>query len=189
MLGVARPQVLEIIMRFGPVAVALSLTLATASSVCLGQRPDSQIDPRSLSLLRSAQTAIAAGRLDDAEDLLETALAVDPRNRAAYIEIGQVARRQGLPGKAIRMYGNALALEPNDLVALAGQGEAMMQRGAVVRAKANLAKIQGLCKKGCVQLSELSAAIAKGPPPAVMTAQAAPDKVPPKGQESTTTKP
>ena len=80
---------------------------------------------------------------DEAENTLETALAVDPRNRGAYIAIGQVARQQGLPGKAIRMYGNALALEPNDTVALAGQGEAMVQRGAVTRAKANLDQAPG----------------------------------------------
>ena len=175
-------------MRFGPVAVALSLMLATASSIGIGQRPDNQIDPRSMALLRDGQAALAAGRLDDAEDALETALAVDPRNRGAYVAIGQVARKQGLPGKAIRMYGNALALEPNDLVALAGQGEAMVQRGAVTRAKANLAKLQGLCKKGCAPATELAAAIAKGPPAPVVTAQAT-DKVPPKGQEMITTKP
>jgi len=188
MVEIGRSPYLEIIMRFGPLAIALSLMLATASSIGFGQRPDSQIDPRSMSLLRDGQTALAAGRLDDAENALETALAVDPRNRGAYIAIGQVARQQGLPGKAIRMYGNALALEPNDAVALAGQGEAMVQRGAVTRAKANLTKLQGLCKKGCPQIAELTAAIAKGPPVAVVTAQAT-DKVPPKGQESTTTKP
>jgi tetratricopeptide (TPR) repeat protein len=141
-----------------------------------------------MALLRDGQLALAAGRLDEAENTLETALAVDPRNRGAYIAIGQVARQQGLPGKAIRMYGNALALEPNDTLALAGQGAAMVQRGAVVRAKANLAKLQGLCKKGCAPATELAAAIAKGPPVAVVTAQAN-DKVPPKGQETTTTKP
>jgi Tfp pilus assembly protein PilF len=186
MLEIGRAGYLEIIMRFGPVAVALSLMLATASSVGLSQRPDSQIDPRSMALLRDGQLALAAGRFDDAENTLESALAVDPRNRGAYVAIGQVARKQGLPGKAIRMYGNALALEPNDPVALAEQGEAMVQRGAVVRAKANLAKLQGLCKKGCAQAVELAAAIAKGPPVAVVTAQAN-DKVPPKGQEQTTT--
>jgi hypothetical protein len=86
------------------------------------------------------------------------------------------------------MYGNALVLEPNDPQALAGQGEAMVQRGAVARARENLAKLQGLCKKGCPQVAELTAAIAKGPPAAVVTAQAS-DKVPPKGDEDATTKP
>ena len=175
-------------MRFGPVAVALSLMLATVSSIGFGQRPDNQIDPRSMALLKEGQAALAVGRLEEAENTLETALAVDPRNRGAYIAIGQVARKQGLPGKAIRMYGNALVLEPNDTAALAGQGEAMVQRGAVMRAKANLSKLQGLCKKGCAAVTDLAAAIAKGPPVAVVTAQAS-DKVPPTGQESTTTKP
>ena len=174
-------------MRFGPLAIALSLMLATASSIGFGQRPDSQIDPRSMSLLRDGQTALAAGRLDDAENALETALAVDPRNRGAYIAIGQVARQQGLPGKAIRMYGNALALEPNDAVALAGQGEAMVQKGAVERARVNLARINQLCKGACPQAAALNAAIAKGPPVEVAAAQTN-TKVPPKGQEEKTQK-
>jgi hypothetical protein len=62
-----------------------------------------------------------------------------------------------------------LAIEPNDLVALAGQGEAMVQRGAVDRARANLERIKKLCASGCAPSVQLSAAIAKGPPPAVVT--------------------
>ena len=175
-------------MRFGPVAVALSLMLATVSSIGLGQRPDSQIDPRSMALLAKGQAAQAAGNLDAATDALETALAVDPRNRVAFVTIGQVAEARGLPGKAIRFYREALLLEPNDVPgAEAGQGEAMVQRGAITRAKANLAKLQALCKKACAPATELAAAIAKGPPAAVVTAQAS-DKVPPKGQDATTTK-
>lgn len=173
-------------MRFSPIAVALSLVLAAASSSGLTQKPDDQIDARSTALVAQGQAALASGNFTDATDAFETALAVDPRNRAAYVALARVAQAQKLPGKAIRLYAQALALEPNDLAALAGQGEAMVEKGAVERAKANLARVKGLCKTECPASAQLAGAIAKGPPPAVITAQAS-NTVPPKGTEQTTT--
>ena len=175
-------------MRLSPVALFLTLGLAASSTMGIGQRPDDQINPKSMMFVDQAAKARTAGNLNDAGGLLETALAIDPRNRRAFIALAEVAEAQGLPGRAIRLYGEALVLEPNDLSALAGQGEAMVQKGAVERARANLTRIQGLCKTGCPQQAALAAAIAKGPPPTVLAAQAN-DKVPPKGEEAKTTKP
>lgn len=175
-------------MRFSPIAFGLSLMFAAVSSSGLSQKPDSQIDPRSVALTQQADSARKAGKLTAARDLYETALAVDPRNRLAFIGLGEVARKQALPGKAIRFYGEALAIEPNDPVALGGQGEAMVEKGAVERAKLNLTRVKALCKTACAPATELAAAIAKGPPPQVVTAQAN-TVVPPKGEEQTTTKP
>ncbi len=174
-------------MRITPAAAAMALMLATLSSSSMSQKPDSQINPQSMALLAQADTARKAGNLPGAQDLLETALAVDPRNRAAFVLAGRVANAQGLPGKAIRFYRDALALDPNDVSALSGQGEAMVQKGAVERAKVNLARINQLCKGTCPAGVQLGAAIDKGPPPAVEMAQAA-TKVPPKGQEAATQK-
>lgn len=174
-------------MRFSPTVLALALVLGTMSSSSIGQKPDSQIDPRSLALLTQGEALRKAGNLAGAEDMLETALAVDARNRGAYVAMGHVAAAQGLPGKAIRFYRNALALEPNDTAALAGQGEAMVQKGAVESARANLTRISRVCKGSCPPATQLAAAIEKGPPAPVVTAQAA-AKVPPKGQESATQK-
>ena len=175
-------------MRFSPTVLVLALSLASLSSSSFSQRRDDQIDPRSLALLHQADALRAAGNLSGAEDLLESALAIDPRNRAAYVALGRVAQGQGLPGKAVRFYRDALALDPNDTVALAGQGEAMVQKGAVERARVNLARINQLCKGACAPAAALNAAIAKGPPVQVVTAQAT-TKVPPQGQEVQTPKP
>lgn len=169
-------------MRFTPAACALALAFATVSSGVQGQRPDHEIDARSTALLQQGAAAQKAGDLNGAIGLYESALAVDPRNRAAFIALGQVARAQGLPGKAIRYYREALALEPNDVAALAGQGEAMVQRGAVEKAKDNLARIRKLCDAACAPGAQLSSAIAKGPPPQVQSAQAT-VTVPPVGKE------
>ena len=169
-------------MRFSPMTLALSLTLLTVSSGVNGQRADDQINPKSLALLAEGQNQLKAGNLSAANDALETALAVDPRNRAAFIALGRVAQAQALPGKAIRLYFEALSLEPNDVTALSAQGEAMVQRGAVERARANLARVRALCKGECAPATQLAAAIAKGPPPAIVAAQSN-DRVPPKGEE------
>ena len=149
-------------MRLTPPAIALAALLATVSSVSHGQRPDSQIDPRSVALLRSAQSEVVAGRFETANDMLETALAVDPRNRKAFLALADVAKRQGLPGKAIRLYREALLIEPNDVIALAGQGEALVAKGALTKARENLAKVKSLCVATCPEQTELASAIDRG---------------------------
>lgn len=167
---------------FAPVFLSLGLLALSGSG--MSQKPDDQIAPQSVSLQKQGEAALAAGNPTAANDALEAAIVADPRNRAAFVALGRAAQAQQLPGKAIRYYKDALQLDPADPNAVGGEGEALVQRGAVDRAKANLAKLQTLCKGGCPQQAALAAAIAKGPPPAVQTAQAN-DKVPPKGQETT----
>jgi tetratricopeptide (TPR) repeat protein len=171
---IASGKVSENLMRFTAVAAAGALMLLTVSTSLMAQRADDQIDPRSLALVQQGRAAQAAGNVEAAGDAFESALAVDPRNRDAYLALAGLARATGLPGKAIRLYGEALTLEPNDVSALRGQGEAMVAKGAIERAKANLAKIQTLCGAAkCADATALSAAIAKGPP--VSTAAATPE--------------
>ncbi len=166
-------------MRLTPIALTVAIALATVASAGHGQKPDDQIDPRSVALAQEAQGLSAAAKHQEAIDLLETALAVDPRNRQAYIGMARVALAQRLPGKAIRFYNEALKLEPNDVNAIAGQGEAYVQRGAVERARRNLERVKSLCATPCSQANTLAAAIAKGPPADVLTAQAPATVVPP----------
>src|SRR5947199_3491921 len=144
-----------LLMGFASVALAAPVT---------GQRADDQIQPKSLELQRQAKALMSAGKLEQAEDVLETALAVDPRNRGAFVDMGRVAEKQHLFGKAIRMTNKALEMEPNDPNAIAIQGVAMVEMGATARAQANLQKLQTICGgKACPQIAELSAAITRGP--------------------------
>ena len=112
-------------------------------------------------LVAQGQAAAAAGQYDTATDLLESALAADPRSRAAYLALANVARHQGLPGKSIRLYRQALALDPNDRVALAGQGEALIDKGAVAKAQENLTKLAKLCRGACPEQLALAGAIGR----------------------------
>lgn len=156
-------------MRFSPLVLVLGLATSTLAIPAQGQRPDDQVAPKSIELMRVGESALGAGNLIVASDALETSLAVDPRNRAAFVVLARVAIKQKVFGKAIRLTNHALSLEPNDRDALAVQGEAMVEAGATARAKTNQAKLQKLCAAGCPQLSALSAAIARGPAIASVT--------------------
>lgn len=158
-------------MRFTPATIALAAVLATVSSVGVSQRPDAQIEPLSLEWQKKGEAAERGGDLVAATDALETALAIDPRNRSAYLSLGKVARAQGLQGKAIRYYREALLIDPTDVAALSGQGQAMVEKGAVAKARETLAQVKTLCKTDCPAATQLSAAIAKGAPPMVLTAK------------------
>lgn len=144
------------------VALVCSGAMLIAAPVA-GQKPDSQILPRSIALQHQAESQVALGHLAEADDALETALAVDPRNRGAFVDLARVAEKQKLFGKAIRLTSKALLLEPNDIDALAVQGEAMVELGAVPRAQANLTKLQKLCPSGCPAVTNLSSVISRGP--------------------------
>ena len=163
-------------MRSLPRLFVIGLAGFALAAPATGQRPDDQINPKSIELQHQGKALLSAGKLEQAEDMLETALAVDPRNRWAFVDLARVAEKQQLFGKAIRMTNKALLIEPNDPDAIAVQGEAMVQMGATARAQANLQKLQSVCAKGCPQIAQLSAAITRGPTVASATPPAVPKK-------------
>ena len=144
--------------------------MATTAHAAPGR--DDQLKPLSVQMAAAGQTALTAGKPQDAIDSFEAALAVDPRNVAAFSGIARAYEQLGLPGKAIKYYREALALNPSDLAALEGQGRALVARGATARAQINLARIKALCKTDCSAAARLEGVIAKG----TQTASAAPAK-------------
>ncbi len=158
--GASVSDIGNLIMRYSPAAVALSLLLATTSSVSFSKRADHQIDPQSLALAGEGAVALKAGNKDAAIGWYETALAVDPLNRTAYIALAEIARDQGLKGKSVRMYKEALEIEPNDPKVLADQAMVMLSKGALDPAKKNLARLQLICKANCAATDALAKAIA-----------------------------
>lgn len=159
----------EMFMRFASLALVAALATVSVTTSLKGQRPGARIDPRSMQLLSEGRAQRAAGQLDAAIDTIETAVLVDPRNQGAFVTLAEIARQRGLPGKAIRLYREALTLAPDDRTALQGQGEALVAKGALARARTNLTRLKTLCSGTCPEAAKLTAAIAKGPP--VTTAQ------------------
>jgi hypothetical protein len=60
--------------------------------------------------------------------------------------------------------------------AIAGEGAALAEKGAIEKAKVNLVRVEGLCGSNCPAAHDLAAAIARGPVERVKTADAAPAK-------------
>ncbi len=150
-----------LIMRFSPAAIALSLLLATASSMSVGKRPDYQVNPQSLALAAEGDAALKTGDHEGAISWYETALAVDPLNRAAYVGLAEVATAKGLKGKAIRFYREALEIDPNDQKIIAAQSNVMISKGAIEAAQKNLARLRLLCRTDCSAADRIALAIDK----------------------------
>ncbi len=157
----------EFLMRFGPAAAALSLFVAVSSSV--GNASDYAPDPRAETLVADGQAQLAMGDTQGAIDAYEAALAIDPGFTDVYLELAEAARADGLQGKAIRYYREARERDPENLAAIAGEGEALVEKGAISAARENLSILQSMCGDGCVEALELSAAIDRGP--ALVTAE------------------
>jgi Tfp pilus assembly protein PilF len=134
------------------------------------------LKPVSVQLAGAGQAALTAGKPQEAIDSFEAALAVDPRNVAAFSGIARAYEAVGLHGKAVKYYREALALNPSDLTALEGQGRALVARGATARAQINLARIKALCKADCSAAARLEGVIGKAAQASTQSASAAPAK-------------
>lgn len=150
-------------MRFAPAAAALSMVLAVTASV--GNAGSGDPDPRAAMLIAEGRAALAADKPQDAIDAFEAALVVDPSYTPIFIELAEVARAEGLQGKAIRYYRETLVRDPGNLAAISGEGEALVEKGALEKAKRNLAQLESLCGASCPETMALQGTIARGVQP------------------------
>lgn len=161
---------LETLMRFAPAAAALSLALALTASV--GFAGSREPAPRAATLIAQGEAALKAGNAQGAVDAFEAALTVDPGYTPTLLHLAEAARASGMQGKAIRYYREAREREPKNLDALAGEGAALAEKGALAKAREKLAEVQKACRKEpCAPAQSLSAAIARGPAQRVQTAE------------------
>lgn len=167
-----RETIWNLIMRFSPAAIALSLGLAMVSSAGLSKPELPPISAQAQALAARAAAAQAAGDSALAIDLYETALAVDPAFQQAFVSLADIARAQGLDGKAVRLYREALERDPNDVAALAGEGQALADRGALERAREDLARLRLLCRNDCSDADRLAQAIDRAAAEPVRSAEA-----------------
>jgi hypothetical protein len=77
-----------------------------------------------------------------------------------------------MQGKALHYYREALEADPKNLAAISGEGAALAEKGAVEKARRNLARLKGMCGESCDATRQLAAAIARGPSVRVLTAEA-----------------
>jgi tetratricopeptide (TPR) repeat protein len=161
----------DFLMRYAPAGFALSLLASVTSSISLSA-PTQELDPRAAALIAQGRSAMAAGEADRATDFYEAALVIQPGSVQVLLNLAEAGRRQGMQGKALRYYREALAGDPGNVHALAGEGTALAEKGALERARRNLARLKDLCGENCEATRRLANAIAKGPAPRVVTAEA-----------------
>lgn len=149
-------------MRFAPVAAALSLVLVTTSSI--SSASDREPEQRAAMLIAQGQASLEAGETQAAIDAFEAALVVDPGYTPIFLQLAEAARLEGLQGKAIRYYREALDRDPGNFAAIAGEGEALVEKGALEKAQRNLARLESLCGSSCPETLALKASITAGPP-------------------------
>jgi len=157
-------------MRFAPPAAALALMFALSASASMGQSSIRQPDPRALAMVAEGRAALASGDTQGAIDAFEAALVVDPSINEIYLDLAAAARADGLQGKAIHFYREAQSRDPENFAAIAGEGEALVEKGALTAARENLTELESRCGADCAETRQLAASIAAGPP--VMTADA-----------------
>ena len=90
-------------------------------------RPDDKSDPRRLHEL--ARHAAIEGRVEQARELLERALSLDPLSPDAYSDLGNVCLLLGDDESAERSYLTAIALSAHHAPALANLGQLRAGRG------------------------------------------------------------
>ncbi len=161
----------EQLMRYTPAALALSLLAAVTASVSISA-PPVPLDPRAALLVADGRRALASGDTNAAIDAYEAALVIQPGHVAIVLNLAEATRKQGLQGKALRYYREVLEGDPGNIYAISGEGMALVEKGAVERARRNLARLEQVCGNSCAPAKDLAAAIQQGPTPQIVTAEA-----------------
>ncbi len=158
-------------MRYTPAALALALLAGVTSSIAYSDSGE-KLDPRAAALIVQGDAALAAGKADAAIDAYEAALVIQPGNAQILIELAKATSAQGMHGKALHYYREALVHDPRNVMAIAGEGAALAQKGALHKAERNLAQLKGLCGTDCDATKTLTAVLAAEPATRMVRAEA-----------------
>ncbi|MEO6300536.1 MAG: tetratricopeptide repeat protein [Paracoccaceae bacterium] len=105
-----------------------------------------------------AKAAVDSGNYGAALPMLAKLTQNDPQNADAWNLLGFTSRMLGQLDDSSNAYLKVLAINPNHLGALEYQGELFITTGKLDLAKANLAKLKGLCGN-CEQVDDLEKAL------------------------------
>jgi len=111
--------------------------------------------------LENAKNAIKNKSWDKAIELLNRAVAREPRNAEIHNQLGFVERNRGNLDAAFKHYEVALTLDPKHRGAHEYIGEAYLMAGNLAKAEEHLAKLDKLCLFRCEEYADLKEAIAR----------------------------
>ena len=143
--------------------------LTTALAVCLGfavlagpvmaagtsDGSSTKAAPAAAVTYDQAKATVDAGNYTKALPMLVALTKADAKNADAWNLLGFTYRNLGQLDASSKAYLVVLKINPNHLGALEYQGELFIQTGQLDKAKANLAKLQGLCGN-CEQYADLA---------------------------------
>jgi tetratricopeptide (TPR) repeat protein len=165
-------QAKETLMRFAPAALALSLLAGVTSSIAWSESGSQALGPRASQLAAQGDARLAAGDINGAVDAYEAALVAQPGHSRILISLAEATRAQGMQGKALHYYRAALVEDPRNVLAIAGEGAALAEKGAIEKAKRNLVRLEGLCGSDCEATRKLAAVLSAQPSPRMVQADA-----------------
>jgi tetratricopeptide (TPR) repeat protein len=144
---------------FGAAALTAALLMAASGSWAMMDK-DTDTGPAESDFSVAAKD-IGAQKYKDAISLLKKVVDHEPRNADAWSMLGFANRKIGKFADALGAYEKALAINPSHLGANEYLGELYyVETGDVAKAEERLQKLNGLCPKGCDEVSALKAAIA-----------------------------
>jgi Tfp pilus assembly protein PilF len=141
-------QAKDYLMRFTPAALALSLLAGVTSSIAWSNTGE-ELGPRAAQLVNDGLARLVKGDANGAIDAFEAALVIQPGNPVVLVNLAEATRKQGMQGKALHYYRNALVADPRNVQAISGEGAALAEKGALEKARRNLAQLETLCGTDC----------------------------------------
>jgi tetratricopeptide (TPR) repeat protein len=103
-------------MKTSVACVLLAAVLAGSIASCSGD--DAPDEERASLALTAALQAHQQGRLDEAAELYEEVLTLEPRNKFAWYNLGLIEQTRGDSAEAEERYREAIAVDPNFVAAL-----------------------------------------------------------------------
>ncbi|NWG46640.1 MAG: tetratricopeptide repeat protein [Alphaproteobacteria bacterium] len=133
---------------------ALALTGAMAAGIGLVAGPGGAVKADgtareyqlvSRDLTRLGSEALQAGDADTARHVLESAVAADPSNAAAFSLMARAYQTTGDEPRARKFYGTALVIDPQETSALGWSGELDLAGNDLTSAQAKLDRLARIC--------------------------------------------
>ena len=143
-------------------AAAAALACSATGALAMGSGPSND-PPPSANQPRTgydeAEKAVKAKQYERAIEQLRAVLAAEPRNVNALNYMAYSHRELGRYNEALGFYQSALAIDANHRGANEYLGQLYLKMGRVAEARAQLAKLERLCGRGCEEYESLRAAM------------------------------
>lgn len=140
-----------------PVIAAVLAAGLTSPVLAMGKSDDGAMSKGGYT---EAEKAVKAREYRRAIGMLQAVVAKQPKNVDALNYLGYSHRQLGQYKQSLVYYRRALTIDPNHRGANEYLGQLYLRTGNVKGARAQLAKLEKICPRGCEERDSLRAALA-----------------------------